>query len=249
IFNTLDASIRKTVPFSDSVKVLWDDLRDRYSLRNDPRIHELKAMIADCRQRGRSVDEYYGELRTHWDELASAVKLPKCTCSAAVEYSILLENEKLHQFLIGLDPKKYRDVASALLMLDPLPSLSYAHGKVLAAERHQFVTEPQDSRSDVVGFSVDGVAPSRTQVSGDARVCTHCCRKGHEKDKCFELYGWPEGGRAGGRAGGRGGSRGGGRGRGRHSFAATIDSTHQALSSNTTDVDRASLPTLPDAQF
>ncbi|KAF9622131.1 hypothetical protein IFM89_029415 [Coptis chinensis] len=185
IFNTLDASIRKTVPFPDQVKVLWDDLRDRYSLHNGPRIQELKNLIADCKQRGISIAEYYGESHTLWEELASAMKLPSRTCSAAGEYHILLENEKLHQFLMGLDSKKYHEVASGLLMLDPLPSLSYAHGKVLSAERHQSVTAAQDSRNDVVGFAIDGVAQSRAHGSVDVRLCSHCGHKGHEKDKCF----------------------------------------------------------------
>ncbi|KAL2927463.1 Tryptophan synthase beta chain [Bienertia sinuspersici] len=41
--------------FPDDAKVLWDDLRDRYSLGNGPRILEIKHAIADCKQRGRSV--------------------------------------------------------------------------------------------------------------------------------------------------------------------------------------------------
>ncbi|KAL2938943.1 Long chronological lifespan protein 2, partial [Bienertia sinuspersici] len=47
IVNTLDVSICSTVPFPDHVKSLWDDLRDRYSLGNGPRILELKSQIAD----------------------------------------------------------------------------------------------------------------------------------------------------------------------------------------------------------
>ncbi|KAF9589111.1 hypothetical protein IFM89_019161, partial [Coptis chinensis] len=130
---------------------------------------------------------------------------------------------------MGLDSKKYHDVASGLLMLDPLPSLSYAHGKVLSVERHQSVTAAQDSRNDVVGFVIDGVAQSRAQGSVDVRLCSHCGRKGHEKDKCFQLIGWPEwagnGGRSGGRLSGRGGRRnyGHGGGHGQGGFAATMD--------------------------
>ncbi|KAL2938513.1 Retrovirus-related Pol polyprotein from transposon RE1, partial [Bienertia sinuspersici] len=245
-FNTLDVSICKTVPFPDNVKILWDDLCGRYSLRNGPRIHELKAMIIDCKQRSRSVDEYYGELRTLWDELASAIKLPKCTCSAAAQYNTLLDNEKLHQFLIGLDPLKYREVASGLLMLDPLPTLSYAHGKVLSAERHQIIANSQDTRPEVVGFATEGTAPSRSNGGSDIRVCSHCGRTGHEKEKCFELIGLPEwastggrSGRGGGRFGGHGNGRGGGRGG---------NNSRQASSSNPSEVDRATLPTLTDAQ-
>ncbi|XP_021762698.1 uncharacterized protein LOC110727446 [Chenopodium quinoa] len=47
IYNILDASIRSTVIIPDDAKTLWDDLRDRYSLGNGPRIFELKHDIAD----------------------------------------------------------------------------------------------------------------------------------------------------------------------------------------------------------
>ena len=109
------------------------------------------------------MSDYYGELRTLWDELASAIQLPTCTCSAAGEYNVLLENEKLHPFLFGLDSKKYKTVVDGLLMMDPLPTLSYAHGKVLSAERHSSVVDAQETRGDIVGFSVDGTAQGRVQ--------------------------------------------------------------------------------------
>ena len=117
-------------------------------------------MISSCKQRGRTVAKYYGELQSLWEELASAVKLPSRKCSTASEYKVLLENEKLHQYLLGLDSKKYRDVAQGLLLLDPLPSVSYAYGKALSAERHQTMTEAHDHRKDVVGFAVDGASSS-----------------------------------------------------------------------------------------
>ncbi|KAL2924154.1 Antiviral helicase SKI2, partial [Bienertia sinuspersici] len=148
---------------------------------------------------------------------------------------------------MGLDLKKYETVASSLLMLDPLPTLSYAHGKVLSAERHQTVTEAPESRSDTDTRGAGG--------SGDSRLCSHCGRKGHEKEKCFELIGWLEwvgtagrGGRSGGRSssrGGRAGGRGGGHGRG--GFAAAVDSSRQVGVSNS-EVDHNTLPTLTDAQ-
>ncbi|KAL2903966.1 RNA-binding protein lark, partial [Bienertia sinuspersici] len=129
---------------------------------------------------------------------------------------------------------------------------------VLSAERNQTVTEAPESRSDTVGFSVQGASQSRTQGaggSGDSRLCSHCGRKGHEKEKCFELIGWPEwvgtagrGGRSGGRSSSRGGRAGGhGGGRGRGGFAAAVDSSRQVGVSNS-EVDHNTLPTLTDAQ-
>ncbi|KMT11343.1 hypothetical protein BVRB_5g106760 [Beta vulgaris subsp. vulgaris] len=85
IFNTLHVSVRSTIRFPDNVKSLWHDLRDRYSLGNGPRILELKNKIRDCRQLGRPVAVFFGELLQLQVELLSYRKLPVCTCSAASE--------------------------------------------------------------------------------------------------------------------------------------------------------------------
>lgn len=196
IYNTLDVSIRSTVSLPDHVQVMWEDLRDRYSLGNGPRVHELKNQIVECKQRGRSVVVYYSELRKLWSELASYNKLPSCSSSAASEYLKLHEEANLHQFLIGLDSRKFGNVVSSLLMMDPLPSINIAYSKIIADERKQGLDDVQEARPDAVGFAVSGEAIGRNGkvvvVSGDTRVCAHCGLKGHEKDKCFELIGWPE---------------------------------------------------------
>ncbi|GAA0150742.1 hypothetical protein LIER_09611 [Lithospermum erythrorhizon] len=143
------------------------------------------------------------------------MKLPTCTCSAVTEYQTLLDTKKLHQFLIGLDSKKYKTVVDGLLMMDPLPSVTYAHGKVLSSERHHNVSHCTETHSDVVGFSTNAIAHGRVVgkdfVGGsEIPICTHCGIKGHKKEGCFELIGWPDWHTTGGRGahGGRFGSRG-----------------------------------------
>ncbi|XP_057248362.1 uncharacterized protein LOC130590297 [Beta vulgaris subsp. vulgaris] len=204
IFNTLDVSVRSTMRFPDNVKSLWDDLRDRYSLGNGPRILELKNQIRDCRQNGRSVAIYFGELRQLQDELMSYCKLPVCTCLAASEYIRLQETEHLHQFCLGLDSKKFGTLVSGLLMQDPLPSINVAYAKIISDERKQLVSASHEQTSvDAVGFvaSSSTAARSSSLPQGDERVCSHCGRKGHLKDTCYEIVGWPAGRGRGGRAG------------------------------------------------
>ncbi|XP_021744873.1 uncharacterized protein LOC110710841 [Chenopodium quinoa] len=106
--------ICSTVIIPDDAKTLWDDLCDRYSLGNGPRIFELKHDFNDCKQRDRSVVVYYGELNKLQNLLSSYVKFPDCSCSAAKEYTKLHENESLHQFCLGLEPKKFDFVVSTL---------------------------------------------------------------------------------------------------------------------------------------
>ncbi|XP_065881032.1 uncharacterized protein [Euphorbia lathyris] len=166
VYNTLDTSIRSTVSLPDNVKTMWDDLHDRFSLGNGPRIHEIKNQIVDCKQCGRPLVDYYSDLKQLWDELASYVKTPNCSCSASAEYVKIYETEKLHRFLIGLDARKYSAVVSGLLMMDPLPSLNYAYAKVATDERHHTVVEAHEARPDNVGFAASGSAGGRLVASG-----------------------------------------------------------------------------------
>ena len=70
IHNTLDPVLRSSIPQPDDVKDMWDDIRQRFSIGNGPRIHELKTLLGACKQRGHSVVHYYNNLRKIWDELA-----------------------------------------------------------------------------------------------------------------------------------------------------------------------------------
>ncbi|KAL2937836.1 Major viral transcription factor ICP4-like protein [Bienertia sinuspersici] len=247
IVNTLDVSIRSTVRFPDHVKSLWDDLRDRYSLGNGPCILELKSQIADCKQRGRSVAAYYGELRRLQDELASYCTLPACTCSAVNEYVKIQENQLLHQFCMGLDSKKFGSNVSTLLMMDPLPSINVAYAKIVSEERKQVVSEAHETpRPDAVGFTMAGQSSARSgrATSGEARVCAHCGRSSHEKDRCFELVGWPD---WTGRGGGRGSRGGRTTASGGHGFAANLNSSsRQSGAQEFGEQDHGSAPTLTD---
>lgn len=53
------------------VEDLWEDIKEHFSVVNRPRIQQLKAELADCKQWGLSVVGQCGELKTLWDELAN----------------------------------------------------------------------------------------------------------------------------------------------------------------------------------
>ncbi|KAL2922004.1 Major viral transcription factor ICP4-like protein, partial [Bienertia sinuspersici] len=220
-----------TVCFPDHVKSLWDDLRDRYSLGNGPCILELKAQIVDCKQRW-PVAVYFGELCKLQDELASYSKIPKCTCDAAREYATIFKNSS-----------KFGSIVSTLLMMDPIPSLNVAYAKVISNERKQTVAIAQETRpSSVVGFAISGAAHGRS--ARDSRICEHCGKKGHEKEKCFDLYGWPDGILKGGVVAAVAASSGG------RSFAANVNGSRPNASSHeVNENDKSSAPTLTDEQW
>ena len=61
---------------------------------------------------------------TSWDY----VKYPscscgKCECNIAGKNAKVMEDEKAHQFLMGLDAELYSALRGQILALDPLPTL------------------------------------------------------------------------------------------------------------------------------
>ncbi|XP_074293169.1 uncharacterized protein LOC141620115 [Silene latifolia] len=211
----IDPKLHSSISFNSEVKEIWDELRERYSVGNAPRVHQLKSDLHDCRLGKQSVVEYYTRLKTIWDELANHSTVPPCTCGAAAALAKEKEEERVHQFLLGLDSPIYQNVRTNLLMEDKITSLSRAYAIVLREERHSALTRGKEEHSEAAmavqvnsGGRGSSNTPSSDQADRPVR-CTHCKKWYHTKENCWEKHGYPSRGRGRGR---RGGGRGYGRG-------------------------------------
>ncbi|KAJ3684366.1 hypothetical protein LUZ61_013530 [Rhynchospora tenuis] len=231
LFNSIDPALQPSIAYAETVKELWDDLKERFAIGNATRIHQLKADIAAARQQGQSVVAYYTRLKGMWDELSNYLKVPMCTChgctcNMAKDLLKEREDEKTHQFLMGLDDSVFKNVRSHILSMDPLPSLNKVYSLVIQEERHRSIARGKEEMTDAVGFVVQASKPR------ERPVCSHCSKIGHEKAQCYELIGYPEGWGRGGR-GGRGGRSGGRGGRGRgHAYATAVTSAGAGASAS-----------------
>lgn len=84
ILNTIESNLHSTVTYTETVKELWDDIRQQFSIGNGALIHQLKTDLAACKQRDQSIVQYYGQLKMMWDELVHYEPIPVCTCWAIV---------------------------------------------------------------------------------------------------------------------------------------------------------------------
>ncbi|XP_010536310.1 PREDICTED: uncharacterized protein LOC104811346, partial [Tarenaya hassleriana] len=224
IRNTIDASLRPNIPSTEVAADLWTELATQFSASNGARMQSLKSELASCRQHGMSVATYFGKLRKLWDEIALYEKIPTCSCGGCqCRLSDILfkqrEEDKTHQFLLGLDDTIFGTVSSSLLSQTPLPSLASVYSTVQQEESKRAAIRAKEDRSDVMALSVqpDFQARVRSDSKDKSSSCTHCGRAGHSVDSCFEIHGfpdwWSERGGRGKHARGRGG-RNSGRGRG-----------------------------------
>ncbi|XP_031396885.1 uncharacterized protein LOC116207907 [Punica granatum] len=202
IFNHLDEDLHSSVAGAKNAKVLWDDLKERFSQGNETRIHQLKTEICLLRQEKKSVSEYYSKLKSLWDELDLYLNLPVCSCDAGAQLAAHKEKERVHQFLIGLNPD-FSTIRSQILSMDPLPTVNRAHSMAAHDETQRLITQSRDSSSEALGFAAKianefgGANPNFVGTNrGDFKprgrpFCDFCGRNGHHRATCYQLHGYP----------------------------------------------------------
>jgi len=157
IMNVIDPKLHKGEAYVDSAQKLLENIQKRYAVPNIPNIH--KAEIASCKQNKQDIVDFFSKLVGQWNELDGYIKILACTCGAAAKITKLLEENKVHQFLIGLDDEPYSVMRSQILAMDPLPSLDKIYNMVQQEEHHKSVMADRDFKTEhMVAFAVNHLA-------------------------------------------------------------------------------------------
>ncbi|KAF8391504.1 hypothetical protein HHK36_023809 [Tetracentron sinense] len=194
--------------YTDIAFDVWTDLDDRFSQSNAPRIFQLQRAISSLTQGQTTVANYFSQLKAYWDELSFYSTIPVCTCSAAKEFSSYQQQERLMQFLMGLN-ETYSTVCGQLLLMDPLPNINKAYSLILQEEKQREVSVPHTSHTDAAALIARNSSrfhgallehsdshTSSKDTRGRRRprpTCDHCGFVGHTKDKCYALHSYPPG--------------------------------------------------------
>lgn len=245
---SIDLVLRSNISHRDVAKDLWDHLKKRFSVMNGPKLQQIKSELAGCKQRGLSIENYYGKLTKIWDSMASfrplrVCKCNKCECDLGTLQEKDREEDKVHQFLFGLDDALFRTVRSSLVSRVPVQPLEEVYN--IVRQKEDLIrngTKVPEEQPEVSAFAVQMRSRSNQfQVRSDDKekgvICKHCNRGGHASDSCYAVIGYPEwwGERPRSRSmegRGRGGvSFSGGRGRGVTAFANRV----HVLNLNTTE--------------
>lgn len=218
IINTIAPKISDSVIFYPTACEVWEDLRERFSQSNAPRIFEIQREIAYHQQEQLSISAYYTKLKSLWDELASYIDASSCTCGAQQD------RKKLMQFLMGLN-ESYTAARGQILLMNPLPSVRQAYAVVYQEEkqRHLGTTHTAADSHNGAAMAVRNNRPSnygpqrRMEQRSDQSLnnsqggrqsdqdrrrlgsseghpeCTHCGDMGHFVETCYKLIGYPPG--------------------------------------------------------
>ncbi|KAG7588955.1 Zinc finger CCHC-type superfamily [Arabidopsis suecica] len=234
IMNTIEPTLRTSISMVDEAQALWEDLKLQFSAGNGPRISELRADIANCRQNGDTVMVYYGRLKKMWDELAIYKPIRSCSCGElAAQLEEDRNEERTNTFLNGLDSTTNRDATPE--------AVGFA---VQAAQRGQ--TSNFYREKDVTCTHCGKYGHAKADCFQIIGLPEWWGERGRD---------YNDRGRGGRGRGGRGGRFGRGRGSGGRANAVTgvqanIVGGIQANSTRTpADLDRQSLPQLSDDQW
>lgn len=163
-------------------------------------LQQLRIALANCKQDGSPVDEYFGRLTKLWDGITECMNSKHCSCrKCECDLNTAKEKEaetlRVHDFLPGLDDATHGVIRSQICAISPLPDLDSVYQTISQNEILRSTTKPEPA---VMSFTSQA-RPSNSFRSNPRpgnkdpnRQCTVCGRTGHEATGCFTIIGYPE---------------------------------------------------------
>ncbi|XP_022041112.1 uncharacterized protein LOC110943686 [Helianthus annuus] len=136
ILNTLSRDISDSVLYTETACKLWNELNDRYGQVNGAKLYQLQKSICEISQGSNDIATYFTKIKAIWDELNALNSLPDCSCGVSHVFAKRDEDQRLVQFLMGLNAS-YDSVQSNILMMKPIPSISTAYAILIQDEKQR----------------------------------------------------------------------------------------------------------------
>ncbi|XP_070057828.1 uncharacterized protein [Nicotiana tomentosiformis] len=141
-----------------------------------------------------------------WDELDALntffACVCECECGAKVKSLKAHQDERLLQFLMGLNDI-FIGVRSNILLSSPLPSIGHAYSLVIQDEKQREIyathAYPGESASFIATnqsgnfrkFNENKMQKISFESKRNTEICSYCKKPGHSIDKCYMIHGFP----------------------------------------------------------
>ncbi|XP_016450806.1 uncharacterized protein LOC107775569 [Nicotiana tabacum] len=159
ILNALSKDIADSVIYSKTAKELWDSLEQRFGKSNGAKLHHLQKELSRLVQENCDIAGYFTKLKRLWDELDALNVViccsRVCTCEGKAKLTKSLEDQRLFQFLMGLNDI-YAQARGNILMMNPFPSIDIAYSLLLQDENQREVYANVHFNSDSLSFMAAG---------------------------------------------------------------------------------------------
>ncbi|KAL1134744.1 hypothetical protein V6Z11_A12G125200 [Gossypium hirsutum] len=190
ILNSVSQELSTGIIFASNVALVWSDLKERFDKVDESRIYFLHWEIDTHVQGTSSISVYHTRLRFLWDKYDAIAPLAPCTCESIKTNVENLKQQRLFQFLMRLN-EPYSIVCSQILLMKPLPSVNQAYSLLIQEEGQLHNAEKVSLVSDSIAlYSGTSNQPVQSKKHFN-ESCDYCHIKGHKKETCYKLIGYP----------------------------------------------------------
>ncbi|XP_009794129.2 uncharacterized protein LOC107821061 [Nicotiana tabacum] len=191
--NSLSLDIAESVQYSETTESIWKQLNNRHGTVSGTKVFEIKRELSSTYQGSLDVASYFNKLKKLLDELEIMRSSHANACAAKKGLQKEKEEDKVHQFLMGLN-EVYVGVRSNILMMHPLPSLDNVYNILLQDEKQRQVLPNSQAYSESASFHANSnniikVNPDHNKAS---LFYKYCKKPGHVIEKCYKLHGFPQ---------------------------------------------------------
>ncbi|XP_069146882.1 uncharacterized protein [Solanum lycopersicum] len=144
--NCVSKELLGGIVYSTNAAAVWKDLCERYDKIDGSHIFQLHKDIATISQGTSLISSYFSKLRELWVEYDSLAPVPGCECVNSREFVVFMHNQKLLQFLMGLNDS-YEQARSQILMMVPLPIINKAYSLLVERESQRIMSQTSHSSS------------------------------------------------------------------------------------------------------
>ncbi|KAI3515186.1 hypothetical protein L1887_13951 [Cichorium endivia] len=194
MLNSLSRDIAESVLYSETAHEIWTELDDRYGQANGAKLYQLQKNLREIVQGNSNIATYFTRMKKYWDELNTISLIPTCTCGAAKILAQFENDQRLIQFLMGLNDD-YGNIRGSILMMKPLPSINQAYTILIQDEKQREESASMyASNLSSPFFPQTNNSQSFSYLRGKSEgniVCNHCKKPGHTTNKCYKLVGFP----------------------------------------------------------
>lgn len=183
ILNTISKDLTEGFSYVASAKELWKAIKHGFEEYSGPMLYGIKRDTSLFSQGNLSILMYFNKLKKYWDELLMLRPIPSCKCSARRNFACnankkiadQFEEDKLIQFLIGLDDH-YRHIEDQILLIEPLPTIDKAYSMLSKVEKQ---SEEINGRS----FEIENFTGEITKMATTQQDATNFSKGGNKEGR------------------------------------------------------------------
>ncbi|XP_070005029.1 uncharacterized protein [Nicotiana sylvestris] len=198
IMNLVSAELLCGMVYATSAHKIWMDLKERFDKMNGSRVLYLHKQIATLTKGISYVPTYFSKLKEFCTKFDARMPCPGCGCDKSKKYVEHFQYQRLLQFLVGLHESHSQSSNQILNMLH-VPSINKVYAMIISEKSISGKGYNNATKNHTHTGGLSNNYPSGHSYTGGSNYrskkntiyCDYCNFKGHTRETCYKLNGYP----------------------------------------------------------